>query len=157
MPWTKLAGMKNLFQEDAVDELIARMETLTPTSQGLWGKMTVAQAMAHCQVAMEVALGDRSLKRVMIGRIIGPLVKGQFLGEKPIGKNSPTDPAFMISGDRELDVERDRLETLIRRFQISGATDHAKRTHSFFGPMPPDEWARLMYRHIDHHLQQFGA
>jgi hypothetical protein len=149
--------MKNLFEEEALDELIARMETLTPASKGLWGKMTVAQAMAHCQVPMEMALGERNPKRMMIGRILGPIFKGQFLGEKPLNKNSPTDPTFIVADDRELDVERDRLETLLRRFQVTGADGCTKTPHSFFGPLTPEQWARIMYRHVDHHLQQFGA
>ena len=29
--------------------------------------------------------------------------------------------------------------------------------HSFFGRLVPEEWAVLMYKHLDHHLRQFGV
>lgn len=149
--------MKNLFEEATVDEVVVRLDSLTPESRALWGKMNVAQMAAHCIPPMEMALGERKAKRSWIGRLIGPMFKGQWLSEKPINKNAPTDPTFLRTGEHDLNVERAQLEVLIRRFYAAGAAGCTTTPHSFFGPMTPEEWARLMYKHLDHHLQQFGA
>ena len=39
-------SMKNLFQPEAVDEVMARIGTLQPATPRVWGKMDVAQMMA---------------------------------------------------------------------------------------------------------------
>src|SRR5271157_6601156 len=67
--------MQNLFQEAAVEEVISRLDTLQPTSQRQWGKMDVAQMMAHCNAAMDMASGRLNIPRIFIGRVIGPFVK----------------------------------------------------------------------------------
>jgi hypothetical protein len=149
--------MKNLFEASSVDEVIGRLETLTPESKAQWGKMNVAQALAHCIAPMEMAVGDQRPKRLFIGRLLGPIFKSKWLNEQPLQKNAPTDPTFVRSGEHELDIERERLEGLIRRFHAGGAEACTTTPHSFFGPLTPDEWARLQYKHLDHHLQQFGA
>jgi hypothetical protein len=149
--------MKDLFQEASVNEVIARLETLTPESRAQWGKMNVAQAVAHCIPSMEMAVGDRRAKRMFIGRLLAPLVKSRALNEGPMRRNSPTDPLFVRSGEHDLGVEREQLKTLIRRFYAGGPVACTITPHSFFGPLTPQEWARLMYKHLDHHLQQFGV
>lgn len=58
--------MKNLFQREAVDEVISRIDTLQPATQRLWGKMDVAQMMAHCCAALDVASGQLNLARLFI-------------------------------------------------------------------------------------------
>ena len=149
--------MKTLFEPVVVDEVMGRLDTLTPESKALWGKMTVAQAVAHCCISMQTAVGDHRPKQMWIGRLIGPLVLKPFLGEKPIRRNSPTDVTFLVMDQRDLDVERERLKGLIRRFHAGGAKECSAHPHSFFGKMTPEQWARLMYRHLDHHLKQFGV
>jgi hypothetical protein len=97
------------------------------------------------------------MKQALIGKILMPFFKKSFLGEKPFSRNSPTDPTFIVADEREIDTERDRLLTLIRRFVDRGPDAAGTQTHSFFGKLSGAEWGRLMYKHIDHHLQQFEA
>ena len=120
--------------------------------------MTPPQAVAHCAAGMEMALGDRIPPRMFIGRIIGGIVKPMALGnDKPMQRNSPTVPGMVIADERELDRERQRLLTLIDRFAAAGPAGCTTQPHSFFGRMTPEEWAILMYKHLDHHLRQFGV
>src|SRR5579864_8300205 len=80
---SQLGGsMKNLFQREAVDELIARIDQLHPATQRQWGKMDVAQMMAHCSAALDMASGRLNPQRAMIGRLIGPLFKSIYTNEK---------------------------------------------------------------------------
>jgi hypothetical protein len=150
--------MKNLYEAATVEELKARIGRLTPESQRQWGKMNAAQAMAHCATAMEWALGDQIGPRMLIGRIIGGMIKSKVVGDdEPIRKNSPTVPTLVITDERDLGKERQRLRGFIERFAAAGPEGCTKHPHSFFGKMRPEEWAVLMYKHVDHHLRQFGV
>jgi hypothetical protein len=150
--------MKNLFDQARVSELTERLERLQPDSPRLWGKMTAPQALAHCAIAMEWAVGDTRPPRMLIGRLIGGLVKrGVVSNDDPFKKNAPTAPTLLITDARELATERARLRGLIERFAAAGPAGCSTHPHSFFGQLTPDEWSVLMYKHVDHHLRQFGA
>ncbi|HEY0022899.1 MAG TPA: DUF1569 domain-containing protein [Longimicrobium sp.] len=150
--------MKNLYEPAAAAEIKARLQSLRPDSQRQWGTMNVAQAVAHCAIGMEMALGDTRPKRMFIGRIIGPLIKWLAIrNDEPIRRNSPTAPDLVVAGERELERERERLSTLIDRFAAAGPAGCTTHPHSFFGRMTPQEWAVLSYKHLDHHLRQFGV
>jgi transposase InsO family protein len=150
--------VKNLWQPSTVQELKDRLAQLRPDSPRLWGKMTPGQAVAHCAIAMELALGDRRPPRMLIGRLIGSMIKGKaFRENEPMRRNSPTIPGFQVSDDRDLGYARDILCALIDRFAASGHAGCTTHPHSFFGYLTPDEWSMWMYKHIDHHLQQFGV
>ena len=150
--------MKNLFEAATVNEVKDRMEHLRPDSERQWGKMNPAQALAHCTVGMELALGDRRPPRMLIGRIIGPMVKSiAFREEEPMRRNSPTIPGFVVDDERDLGTERERLSRIIDRFAAAGPQGCTTHPHSFFGRLTPEEWAMWMYKHLDHHLQQFGV
>jgi hypothetical protein len=150
--------MKNLFEAGMAKEIKERIAKLGLKSERQWGKMTAPQAMAHCSAVMEWAVGDRVEPRMFLGRILGPLVKSQVLkDEKPMGRNAPTVKSLVVSDERELGKECTRLSTLVERFCAGGPQGCTKNPHTFFGQMSPEEWATLMYKHVDHHLRQFGV
>jgi hypothetical protein len=150
--------MKNLFEPAHATELTERIERLRADSRPLWGKMTAPQAMAHCSRAMEWAVGDTRPPRMLIGRLIGGMVKRMAVrDDAPMKRNAPTAPGLRVTDERELASERARLIRLIDRFHAAGPAGCTTHPHGFFGPMSPDEWAVLMYKHVDHHLRQFGA
>ena len=150
--------MKNFYEASTVKEVKERLANLKPESQRQWGKMTPSQAMAHCSAAMEWAVGDTFPPRMFVGRIFAGLVKPKLLGtDEPMRRNSPTAKSLIMKDDRNLGTERDRLCGLIDRFAAAGPKGCTKHPHTFFGQMTPQEWARLMYKHLDHHLRQFGA
>ncbi len=148
--------MKNLFEPETAMEMTTRLERLTPDRQPQWGKMNVAQALAHLAATMEMALGDRRPPRALLGRLIGPLIKRKVLAS-PMRRNSPTSPELRIANSREFELERLRLRGLIDRFVAAGQKGCTDHPHPFFGPMTPDEWALQMYKHLDHHFRQFGV
>jgi len=82
--------MKNLFEAARVEEVKERMARLKSDSERLWGKMNAAQAVAHCSAGLELALSDRIPPRLLLGRIIGRMVKPMALGnDEPMRRNSP--------------------------------------------------------------------
>jgi Protein of unknown function (DUF1569) len=150
--------MKNLFEAARVEEVKKRMAELRPDSERQWGKMNAAQAVAHCSGGLELALGDRKPPRMLVGRIIGGMIKPKALGnDEPMRRNSPTVKGLVVQDDRDLGAERERLCGLIDRFAAAGPKGCTAHPHSFFGRLTPDEWAILMYKHLDHHLRQFGV
>jgi len=149
--------MQNLFQPEAVSEVIARVDKLHPGSQRQWGKMDVAQMMAHCSATLDVASGRVALPRMFIGRILGPFVRPVFTNDKPFSKNGPTDKSFVIADKRDFVKEQEKLKARVRQFHEGGEAQCTKRPHSFFGPLTPQQWATGMYKHLDHHLRQFGV
>jgi hypothetical protein len=150
--------MKNPFEPSKVKEVKERMAILTPQSQQQWGKMNPAQAVAHCAAGLEMALGDRTPPRLILGRIIGGIIKLKVLGnDLPLRRNSPTVKGLVVQDERDLERERERLSGLIDRFSAAGPAGCTAHPHSFFGRLTPDEGAVLMYKHLDHHLRQFGV
>jgi hypothetical protein len=148
--------MNNLFEPTAAAEIIARLGKLKPESQAQWGKMNVSQMLAHCQAPFRVYFGDLKLKRVLAGFLFGRIAKKQMFSDKPWRRNLPTAKEFVVVDTRNFDEEKKNLVNLINRFNQSG-DPHTTIMHSFFGPMTSKEWAMLVYRHTDYHLQQFGA
>jgi Protein of unknown function (DUF1569) len=150
--------MKNLFEAARVEEVKKRIAQMKPDSERQWGKMNPAQALEHCSRGMELALGDRIPPRLLVGRIIGRMVKPMALGnDEPMRRNSPTVKGLVVQDERDLGTERTRLCGLIDRFAAAGPAGCTTHPHSFFGRLTPEEWAILMYKHLDHHLRQFGV
>jgi Protein of unknown function (DUF1569) len=149
--------MTSLFDSAAQEKILERLNALPATAVRQWGKMDAAQMLAHCTSALEVGTGDRPRKQALIGRIFAPFVKSSLLGEKAFGKNSPTDPTFVVSDARDFTREKQRLIDIVARFCKGGVSEAAKHTHSFLGKITGDEWGVMMYKHLDHHLRQFGG
>jgi hypothetical protein len=150
--------MKNIYDPAIMLEVKERLARLTPESPRQWGKMDAAQAVAHCATSMEWAVGDKKPPRMFVGRVLGVIVKPLALkDDAPMRRNSPTSPDLVVADARELSRERERLCGLIDRFAAAGPAGCTRHPHSFFGRMKPEEWAVLMYKHLDHHLRQFGV
>jgi hypothetical protein len=148
--------MKNLFDAVQVNEIKARLTQLKPDSPRQWGTMNAPQAVAHCAAGMEMALGESRPPRLVVGRIVGHFIKPMVLrDDEPMRRNSPTAKNLVVQDQRDLSEERQRLCGQIDRFAAGGSAGCT--SHPFFGKLTPDEWAILMYKHLDHHLRQFGV
>jgi uncharacterized protein YifE (UPF0438 family) len=149
--------MKNLFNPTDSQEILDRIKKLTPETQRLCGKMDVAQMLAHCTKSIRVARGIDNPPRRFIGVLLSWIMKDSFFGEKPYPKNSPTDKDFIIADKRVFEQEKNTLVEHVKAFASGGAEKCTKNPSPFFGKLTPEEWARGQYRHLDHHLGQFGA
>ena len=148
--------MKSLLEAEENASFVQRVENLRADSGPEWGKMNVAQMLAHCQKPFLVAAGELKLKRALIGRLLGGWAKKKFVdGDAPFGHNGPTDPHFLVPGASDFEREKAQLIDLVRKFGEHGA--QTRDPHPFFGPMTGEDWDRLMWKHLDHHLRQFGV
>ena len=150
--------MKTLFDALAAQQFKQRLGKLRADSSRQWGKMNAAQAVAHLALALEVAMGDRRPPRTVFGRVAGWIVRPLSVGDdSPMRRNSPTVPGLAVEDERDLEKERRRLFGLIDRFVAGGPSVCTTHPHSILGPLTPQQWAVLMFKHLDHHLRQFGA
>ena len=150
--------MKNLFDVALANQVKQRLDILQVDSERHWGKMSVAQALAHCASGLEMAMGEIRPPRALIGRLIGFAIKPKVFGnDEPFRRNTSTMSELVITDERKLDAERTRLCALIDKFVSGGPSICTTHPHPFFGSLTPAEWAISMYKHLDHHLRQFGA
>jgi len=149
--------MKSVFNPSVTKEIIDRIESLTPDAQAEWGKMNVAQMLAHAQEPLKVACGELKLKRGFIGILFGSLAKKSLLKKEPFKKHLPTDPNFIVKDNRNFEEEKDKLISLVNRFAKDGPEGITKDPHPFFGKLTVEEWDTLQWKHLDHHLRQFGV
>jgi hypothetical protein len=148
---------KTLFRAVDADAAVARIDRLRADSKAQWGKMDCAQMLAHCQVPIRVATGEKKLKRMLIGVLLGRIAKKKLMKPGDYKRNLPTHPDFVMRDKRDFAREKAELVRLIRSFQAGGPSILTTEPHAFFGPMTQDEWELLMWKHLDHHLKQFGV
>lgn len=150
--------MKNIFDPDVTREVIGRIEALSPDTRPLWGKMTPAQMLAHLCVSYEFVYETKHRRPGPVVRwLLRRLVKPGVVGEKPYPRNAPTAPAFRITESRDFHREKERLIGYLRRTQELGPEYFDGRDYPSFGPLTLQEWSNLFYKHLDHHLSQFGV
>ena len=148
--------MKSLFNNTDNNEIIERINRLTPESRAGWGKMNVAQMMCHCSIALKACLGEIKPKKVFISYLFGKIAKKQVLGPKDFRKNTPTAKEYIVKDIKNFDNEKERLISYVKKFE-AGSDVVTKEQHPFFGKMTIEEWECLIWKHLDHHMRQFGV
>jgi hypothetical protein len=150
--------MKNIFDPKETELVIDRINKLSPTTRPVWGKMSADQMLAHCNVTYEMAFEDKHKKPHGFTKFILKLfVKSTVVGDKPYKKNSKTAPQFLITNARNFVEEKARLTDYLKKAQSLGEDYFdGKESHSF-GKLTKQEWNNMFYKHLDHHLTQFGV
>jgi hypothetical protein len=150
--------MNNLFEAADRKQILDRFGKLRAGAARQWGKMNAAQMLAHVAASLEVAAGDVKKEQRLLGKLLARFVKSSLLhSETPMGKNAPTDPTFVVADARDFEREKARVLAIVDRFAFGGPAAANGRVHSFFGTMTGEEWGVLTWKHLDHHLRQFGA
>ena len=147
--------MKTIFNDSDFSALFARVEGLRPDSPRQWGDMNAAQMMAHTNRTIELSLGmitAPSESNIFLRWIIKPIA----IGRLPIKKHSPTAKAMCIIEEKDFQAEKLKLLENLLAAKARGLSG-AWKPHVAFGPLTPEQWGTLTYKHLDHHLQQFSA
>jgi len=151
-------ALPNIFTKDISEKTINRINKLKPDTKPGWGKMSVDQMLAHLNVTYEMVYEDIHPKPNFFTRmILKAFVKKIVVNEGPYKKSSQTAPAFLIKGSRDFDAEKARLIGYINKTQALGESHFDGKESLSFGIMNKEEWNNMFYKHIDHHLTQFGA
>ncbi len=150
--------MKSVFNANDAAELISRIDKLTSTTKANWGTMSPEKMLAHCNVTYEMAYENKHPKPSGFKKfILKAFVKNIVVSEKPYKKNSQTAPEFIITDSRIFETEKKRLVDYIHKTQQLGENYfEGKESHSF-GPLTKEQWNTMFYKHLDHHLTQFGV
>ena len=149
--------MNSIFDPIENAKMIARINSLTPESKAVWGKMNVAQMCKHCTLASDVAFGKIDLKINFLMKLLGKLLKKNVFYGGDMGKNSPTAKEFLITSEVELEKAKSEFITNFSRFATEGKSSIKTMNHPFWGKMTYEDWDALMWKHADHHLRQFGV
>lgn len=150
--------MKNLFDAISTEEIGTRVARLGSRNERQWGRMDLPQALAHCSAGFKLASGEIRPPRAFMGRLLGWAIKPMALrDDAPMRPDSPTAKELVVLDQRDLETERTRLLAAMNQFTASGPAGCTTHPHPFFGRLTPAEWAIQMYKHVDHHLRQFGA
>ena len=151
-------ALANIFEIEVSKSVIQRINSLTVNSQPKWGKMNVAQMLAHCNVTYELVYEDKHPKPNFILRfILKTFVKKIVVSETPFKHNEKTAPAFIISNARDFGAEKDRLINHIQKTQHLGESHFDNKLSHSFGVLSTNEWNNMFYKHLNHHLIQFGV
>ena len=147
--------VKNLFDPAVKQEIIDRVNKLTPETKPLWGKMNVSQMLAHVQMPILIAYGTHQPKGSFLLRLIGPLFKSKLWDEQPYKPSLPTDPTFVMTGtQKEFEKEKSAVLELVNKFTNESLVSEK---HPVFGNLTKENWSKATWKHLDHHLKQFGV
>lgn len=150
--------MKNIFHPQIVQELIDRINLLTPETTPRWGIMRVDQMMAHCSVAYDMVYDDHYPQSSSFMKfILKTFVKKKVTDETPYPRNGRTAPNFVIMERRDFEQEKKKLIAYLEKTRDLGIAFFEDRNSPSFGKMTAQEWNGLFYKHLDHHLTQFGV
>ncbi len=98
-------ALPNIFTSEVTDTIIARIDQLKSTTPAGWGKMDVAQMLAHCNVSYELVYEDKHPKpNFLMGLILRSFIKKVVTSETPYKQNSPTAPAFVVKSSKDFNI-----------------------------------------------------
>lgn len=150
--------MKTIFDQKAYEEIIDRLDNLSENHQAKWGKMNVSQMLKHLEKPIKLALGEESIQKAgFFTKIMVKFFKPTLYNDKPWKKGLPTAKEFIITDDVVFSEAKDRLVQLISRLHKSEDAFKPSKNHPVFGKMEYWMWGQSAYKHLDHHLKQFGV
>lgn len=152
-------ALPNIFSKEVSDGIIARINKLTPETQRKWGTMNVSQMLAHCCVTYEYIYEPEKFPKpgFMLGLVLKTVVKKAVTNEKSYKHNLRTGPDFIVKDDKNFEFEKKRLIDFINRAQQEGEAKFDGRISHSFGKLDKTGWNNMFYKHLDHHLSQFGV
>lgn len=145
--------MKSLFDHEAHTEILERIHKLNASSEPSWGKMTVGQMLWHCQYPLKS--GIENPKTNTSGNLLAKLFfKKSMYSDKAWRKNLPTAPQLKAKEPKDFSAEKEKLVQLVSDFhQVKERQEW--NPHPVFGTFTKEQWGKMEYKHLDHHLRQF--
>ncbi len=145
--------MKTIWNSEAKDELLSRVEQLTADTPRQWGKMDTAQMLWHCKYPLTVAIKNEDKGN---GKWYMKLFKKSLYNEKPFKQGLPTAKFLVATESKNFEDEKSQLIDLIHKTHDL-KTRESWNPHPFFGKFTHEQWGQLEYKHLDHHFTQFGV
>ena len=146
----------DLYIKEDYDSIILRINKLNIGSKPEWGTMDVAKMFAHCSEVQEVINGKRLKKTPFMVSLLKGFIKKAVVEKKPYKRNLQTHPQYRMQSDKNFETEKQRLLAALKKFHELDREKTQEVKHSLFGKMTLPEKGWGAYKHIDHHLVQFG-
>lgn len=149
----------SIYDDATTLEIFRRLDSLTAQTPGLWGKMSISQMLKHCAIPYKTIMDKGNIKKgPWYIRIIARLFfKKSMVNEVDYPHNLPTAKHFIIHDQPDFSSSRELLKNAIRESHAKGETFYEGRVHPWIGQLTAREWSNMLYKHLDHHLRQFGA
>ena len=149
--------MENLFNQKDYDAILHRFDSITSLSENYWGKMEINQMIVHVKFQLDIALGNKAAKAQ--GPIFLRSLIGKWLALYIIpwgkGEHTPIEMDALKNGTVITDFDSDKHLLICRMEEFLSASSFSP--HPFFGGLNKKDWGRLTWKHLNHHLLQFGA
>lgn len=151
-------ALPNVFSKEVTDSFIHRINQLTAQTTAKWGKMGVAEMLAHCCVTYEYVFETKHKPNGFFrSLLLKLLIKSQVVNEVMYKQSIPTGPDFLIKDQRDFEIEKQRLISFVQKVHDLGEQHFdGLKSHSF-GVLTAKEWNNMFYKHLHHHLTQFGV
>ncbi len=147
--------MKSLFEENNYNEIINRLSLLNKDTKPTWGKMSVGQIAWHCQGPLQIAIENVDYKKAP-NLLAKWFIKKAMYSDSPLRKNLPTAPKLKAVEPKNFEEEIVVLKQLVTNFHVLKTRDNWN-PHPLFGEFTHEQWGKMQYKHLDHHLRQFGV
>ena len=149
--------MKNIFNESDYSEIKGRIQKLSNVNERLWGEMNLEQMLVHCTTQLKLSLGEVSAEQQGPSFMRSKLGKWILFSNIPWPRNvgTPNEMNAGLLSSKPTDVENEKI-TLLSYIEKARQEEQLKK-HPFFGELNRKEWGRLIFKHLDHHLKQFGS
>jgi hypothetical protein len=147
--------MKSIWQEQDRQEITERVGRVAPDRPAAWGKFTAPKMICHLADSLKMAMGDLPVPSKHLP-IRYPPLKQLIIYVAPFPKSAPTAPELLSRAPREWANDVADVQALLARAGSARTTDTWPE-HPAFGKLTKRAWGVLIYRHMDHHLKQFGA
>ncbi len=148
--------MKSIFNDETNNELLERINNLNSSTIPKWGKMSVSQMLNHVTIPYNDIL-KRNKKKSKFSFIFRFLLKGSLTGDTPYRKNSPTAKRFIIKDEPDFEIVKTDLVEKMTKVHNMGEVFFEGKVHPLIGKLTAKEWSNMLYKHLDHHLKQFGV
>jgi hypothetical protein len=146
--------MKTMWQDDVRENMLARINMIQDGTPPRWGRMTADRMLSHLVESLKMAVGEKDVapRKLPLRFLVKPL----FIYVLPFPKNVPTSPELLAAPTCSVAEAKAELRRRIEAFPTRQRASQWP-AHPAFGAMTGDDWGVLVYRHMDHHLRQFGA
>lgn len=147
----------NLFEKQDYEALKKRIENLSSNSNRQWGSLTHPQMLAHCTKVLNVALTDYK-SQYFLGKLFGKKIVSNILKNKyEMKKGIKSSKKLFVEHPKSFDIEKAILLETFETFHKKGSAFYENKLHPFFGRLSSGTWNTLTYKHLNHHLTQFGC
>ena len=148
---------KSLYDKEVYTACINRIEKLTEQTTPIWGKMSSAQMMAHCAAVQEVMNGTPLAGTPFYIHALKSIIRKAVLSRAPYPKNSKTHPQYIQAEQKDFETEKAHLLKTLESALYLQESQSGSTPHPLFGNLTRQEAGWAAYKHLEHHLTQFGV